>query len=945
MFSSATRVLLTFLLLGFQAIVFGQNSKYFNLPSQATENDYLNKTIILKVKPEFRANCTESTIDIPKLQQAFAFLNVSTIQKKFPTLKAPGKQRNELGQEYADLTLIYEINYGSNTKIETAINQILATNVLEYAQPHYLMKPLDYVPSDPLNFNQYHLALIKAYKAWDLYKGDTNTVIGICDWGTDIDHPDLINNIKYNNLDPIDGIDNDNDGYIDNYRGWDLGDNDNNPQGLITHGCFVSGLASAKTDNAIGLSGTGFLCKFLPVKVSDSSNQGTKTFEAIVYAVEHGCSIVNCSWGQTFFTGPFGQDVVNYATINKGALIVAACGNSNNLTPFYPASYEYVLSIAATNNLDTKWNGSSYGYFVDLSAPGENVWSTLDGGTYGGSSGTSFSAPIVSGCAALLKSKYPSLTGLQIGEKLKVSADIIDTSVANTTFKDLLGSGRLNIFRAFSDTVHPSIIFTNHTISDLDNDGTFTKNDTLIIKGNFINYLAPSTSNLKVTLTCLSHNAIMIDSVVHLGVINTLSSINNNSNPFSVFLKPSLGVNEELIFKLTFTDDNYRAVQCFYFVANINYLNIDTNRIATSINSQGMMGYNDGNCIQGLGFRYNESETLLYSGGFIVGKSYTQVSDALYGASGGFDHDFFALRNISKLASPTVADFEAANEFNDSLALATRMYLLVKQHAFVWASAPRDKFIILQYTIINKNNVAINNLYAGQYLDWDIGNSLKNRIGFDASNRLGYCFSIEGGPYTGVSLITPGPVIHYGFDNDGANGSIKVTGGFTSSEKYAALKTSRNDAGMLSTGNDVSQMLSSGPYTLSPYDSIVLAFAIMAGDHLNDLQNSVAQAIQGYYQTGIEDYYTPSQGNTVLFQNEPNPFSNNTSISFYLDKELNVELTYSSINGNTKEIIFSGKLGIGMHSFDISKNLSPGVYIYSLTTEKFSLKKKMCVIK
>jgi hypothetical protein len=103
--------------------------------------------------------------------------------------------------------------------------------------------------------------------------------------------------------------------------------------------------------------------------------------------------------------------------------------------------------------------------------------------------------------------------------------------------------------------------------------------------------------------------------------------------------------------------------------------------------------------------------------------------------------------------------------------------------------------------------------------------------------------------------------------------------------------------------------------------------------------------MQGYYQTGIEDNYNASQGNTALFQNEPNPFINNTSISFYLDKELQVELSYSSINGKTKEIIFSGELGMGIHSFELSKNLSPGVYIYSLTSDKFSLKKKMCVVK
>jgi serine protease len=123
-----------------------------------------------------------------------------------------------------------------------------------------------------------------------------------------------------------------------------MGENDNNPTGTITHGTFVAGLSSATPDNNIGISGTGFLCKFLPIKVCNANNEGTMTYESIVYAVEHGCSIINCSWGGTFYTGQYGQDVIDYATINKDALVVAACGNDNNSVSFFPASYNLIRS-------------------------------------------------------------------------------------------------------------------------------------------------------------------------------------------------------------------------------------------------------------------------------------------------------------------------------------------------------------------------------------------------------------------------------------------------------------------------------------------------------------------------------------------------------------------------------------------------------------------------
>jgi serine protease len=946
MISTTARVIAFSLLLGLQSLVFGQNIGLFTLPANAKEDDYLKNKVIVKVKSEYRSECSETAINDPELKKVFTQLGVSTLNKEFPRMKAPDKELNAQGQAYADLSLIYEVGFQSGVNIEKAVNLIQSTGKVEYAQPHYLPKPLDYNPADPLNFNQYHLGLIKAFKAWGIYKGDTNTVIGICDWGTDIDHPDLMGNIKYNNLDPIDGIDNDNDGYVDNYRGWNLGDNNNNPQEGIIHGAFVCGLSSAKTDNNTGLSGTGFLCKFLPVKVCDSNDLGTKTFEGIVYAVEHGCSIVNCSWGNTFNTGPFGQDVVDYATINKGALVIAACGNSNNLIPFYPASYNYVLSVAATNSADIKWSGSSYGYYVDIAAPGENVWSTIDGGTYGASgSGTSFAAPIVSGCAALLKSRYPYLSGLQVGERLKVSADVIDTLNLNSPYKGLIGSGRVNLYSALLDSLHPSVNFINPSITDANHDGSFFKYDTLIIKGGFINYLAPSSPGLIVTLSCLSHNALVIDSVVYLGVINTLQTVNNNSSPFKVYLKSGLAVNEDLIFKLTFSSTNYNTIQYFDLVVNPSFLNIDTNQIATTLTNDGMIGYYDGNSSLGIGFRYNNSETLLYNGGFLVGKSYTQVSDAIYGATGGYDHNFYPVRNLIKLSAPTTADFEAAGIFNDSLALSAKINVIVKQHAYAWTTSPNEKYIILGYTIINKNSFLVNNIYAGLYLDWDIGNSLRNRIGFDAANRLGYCYPIDGGTYTGVCLLSPGPIFHYGFDNNGDNGSIKVSAGFTSSEKYSALKTNRYDAGMFATGNDVSQMLSSGPYTLGTNDSIVLIYALIAGDQINDVQNSAALALQKFYATGISENGNNESDDVILFQNSPNPFSNQTNISFKLNSPQQIELSFTDLNGSNKEIIYQGKLDKGFHSYDIHKNLAAGIYFYSLSANNFFLKRKMCVIK
>ena len=153
-----------------------------------------------------------------------------------------------------DLSLIYQVQYTSDQPIEKVINSLLKSGVLEYAEPKYLPKPV-FTPNDPSIGLQYHLNKIQAYAAWDIEQGDTNVVIGITDTGTDLDHPDLEPNLKYNYADPIDGIDNDADGYTDNFMGWDLGENDNNPSvGASNHGSHVSGCAVSTTNNGTAMS-------------------------------------------------------------------------------------------------------------------------------------------------------------------------------------------------------------------------------------------------------------------------------------------------------------------------------------------------------------------------------------------------------------------------------------------------------------------------------------------------------------------------------------------------------------------------------------------------------------------------------------------------------------------------------------------------------------------
>jgi subtilisin family serine protease len=951
-----------FLFIIFFAICFSANAqiKYFKMPAHVADSDYIPQTIIFKIKPELSSFCKGNEIDMPKLNNAFTAIGANKIFKKFPSKTSPKEKINRYGEKLVDLSLIYELKYSGNISLESAINELLSSGLLEYAEPHYLphlytaFNPNDaYADTTSAQFCQWHLKTIKAYDAWGIQKGDTNIVIGIVDTGIDTLHPDLKGNIKINYADPVNGIDDDNDGFIDNYYGYDLGENKGSPQwDAEGHGVFVAGLSSAVANNSVGDAGVGFKCKYLPVKITDATGVLTMAYEGIVYAVDHGCQIVNCSWGGYGGEGQYGQSIINYAVNNMNALVVAACGNNNNNYPMYPASYDNVLSVAATSINDYKWSGSSYGTLVGISAPGDGVYSTWINSGYLHSSGTSFASPIVCGAAAIVKAQNPTFSAAQIAAQLKASTDNIDTIPNNIPYAGMLGTGRLNMYKALTNA-SPWISMVSNTIFD-HNNMAFVSGDTLNISGIFKNFLSPSNSDLNVSISTTCPYATIIKSNVILGVINTLAS-KNSTNAFSVKLLPGIPASTQIDFKLTYNDmlANYTSTQFFSVIVNVDYLNIDTNKVATTMTSTGKIGYNmQSSYTQGVGFVYNGSAPFLHCGGFLVGNSTAQVSDEIYGdVSGSYDNNFKTKTIVHKILPPVVSDFDAETIFNDSLA-SNSMGLVITNKAYAWNPAPKDKFIIMEYTIKNYGTATLPTLYAGMFMDFDMGtDGTKDRISYDATNKMSYTYSTEGGTYAAIQLLSNGLVHHYAFDKNGQgfNGyaqSMNIDNGFNSYDKYSALSVSNSDhntAG-IPNGNDVADMLSSGPFILQPGDSVTLAFALIAGDHLADIQSSAIAADQIYNHTGIAEN---SMNNAIQLSDIfPNPSNNSFSVNIHLPAASDIDLSLFDLSGKKLQSIKSGKLLQGDHQFTVSaKNFAAGIYYVRLTCGNMVISKDVTIVK
>src|SRR5258706_1153558 len=907
----------------------------FKLPEKVTANDYEKGKIIFKLKPEFRS----SSIHDASLEKTFSSLKTKSVKKLFPNHQPPVTKRNADGQLLVDLSLIWQLNYDSGVPIEKAINVLMASGKLIYAEPSYIYKPL-YIPNDTGFVIQYHLAKIHAIQAWDINQGDSTIVIGITDTGFDTSHPDLQPRIKYNTADPINGVDDDGDGYTDNYYGWNVATNDNDVYGPVPlHGTFVAGVACAQVDNITDGAGVGFNTKFLPIRCASNANSIVNGEAGIIYAADHNCIAVNCSWGG-FGGSQFGQDAVNYATFNKNCLVVGAAGNNQDESPFYPASYENVLSIAGSDTADNRWTGSSFGCTCDISCPGDLIWSIAPASTIMiVSGGTSEAAPHATAAAALVKKQFPSLNALQIGERLRITSDNLDTVSGNAPYFHLLGKGRLNIFRALTDSVS-SARATGISITD-NNDNAFVVGDTLRISALFTNYLSP-LSNLTIMLSSSSPYISFLDSVFNPGAMNTLEADSNRSNPFRAVITGSPPVNTPVYFTFNYSDGTYTDWQCMKLLINVDYINITINEVGTSMTSKGRLGFNDGGQAQGIGFIYHQGPSLLYSGGTVIGVNDSMVSDITVGGPAtSVLNDFIPTLRVRQEIPSVVSDFDAITIFEDDSATYP-LGISVTHRARAWLASGHTKYIIYDYIIYNNSATNYNSLHIGLYADWDIPppNYATNVEGFDAPRKLGWAHDTQaGGLFCGIKVLTPGGVNYYAFNNDGSNGSVGIYDGFTKQEKYQTMSSLTR---LASDTTDVSMMISSGPFAVTGGDSVHIAFALLAADSLLQLQASADSAQQQFNSigSGIPEHPVLAD-NFICF---PNPATDFCTVQVTLSSYSNVELNLYSVLGEKVIEIFNGYQNAGsrQYNFDASR-LGSGIYLCELKAAENRIVKKLVI--
>lgn len=902
---------------------------------------YLSNTILVKVN---------SRTTLTQLNKSLAKYSVSVIKEIFPT-------HNQL--RIADcteiLTGIYYVKYDSTEDPLKFAEKIKRLPGIIWSEPKYVRQTC-YSPSDSLfqSGMQENLAQVYAMKAWDKTKGNKKIVIGIIDTGVDWLHPDMAENIYMENGSLIPGSD----------LGGLHGIPDDDPSedidlGQNYHGSLIAGIAGAVTDNKIGVASIGHNCSILPVKVTkdDSRLNGKPNviygFEGIKWAVDHGAKIINCSWGGYPYSY-YEQSVIDYA-VAQGALVVASYGNDSSNTSFYPAAYKGVLSVGWANTgigVKTINPGANYGENVKVFAPGTDIYSTwqrpakLSPGIYSAGSGSSLSAPLVSGLAGLVWSKFPFYTSRQVLERIRVTSDFID-DYNNNSHRNFLGHGLINAARAVDESISSISVRADsiHFTGSGKYGEIYGPGEEISVKINFTNYLA-DVNNVTVTLVSTDRYIEILNSTFNTGPMDTLTMISNESNEFKFKVAEDAPDNHTVKLLLEYSDGaDYYDFQWTAIKITNTFFSLSTNNYTLTITSKGTMGFNDypTNRI-GQGFKYRGSDNLLFEGAFMYGISATQVmnearildrqkTDFVYYApikTWSDEDSYIGITYFSDLGAGT-----------NALGIETSLVSIGHKQGL------ESSYVRLISNLFNNTDREIKKLYAGYYIDWNLpgNNGQKDTTYFDDINKIAIAYNTNKSStlYTSMALMTSENEFGYcAINNKSTSGPVQLAdaNGFSDEEKWYGLSN-----GVIQTfagAGDISYVISGGPYDISAGEDIHVEFVLAAGSSLQQSIDAIKACRRRY---GIE----PEEIKPVvfqLFQNYPNPFNPVTKIKYSIASAVSVTLKiYDVLGREVKTLVNENKIPGEYTAIFNGGRLSSGIYFYSLRAGNFFKTRKLMLLK
>ncbi len=762
------------------------------------------------------------------------------------------------------------------------------------------------VSLDPLNQFQWYLDAVNAWAAWDRVPDASSVTIAILDNGCDMSHPDLTSAFWTNKseADGRSGVDDDGNGYVDDVHGWDFFENDSDPTAPNegdepSHGTHCAGIAGATVNNGVGIAGIAPGVRLMIVRVGEDRTIYYPV-EGMIYAAENGADVISMSFSG-LNASVFERDAVAFA-ISKGAVVVAAAGNDGSTARNYPAAYDNVIAVGATDPTGALAHFSNRGDWVDMAAPGTRILSTSIQG-YKYLDGTSMATPLVAGIAALVRAQQPSADPQTVRARLGEGA----VPLANDPW--LVNAGRVDAWRScFAG--RPTVVVDGVGFQDEDGNGIVEPGETVNVTldaelaGASATSLVLGLESGDTTLTVTSDAA-------------TLSQIPTGSlslNAFGLQVTPKAGRGNHNLY-LSIDADGWVDTQRITLPVDPHWRTHDAGGMIASVTDFGAIGYRDlyNNRDNAQGIRLDDAPRgLLFHGSVFVSDG-SHFSDCAYGDD---QYTRFDFQNIDTDPIRPVGSAGGTQVYRakyTDFGHTPRVGVEVTQTT---TSQPEGSNVVRMDFDVRKWDTGTASYDVGLYMDWDIGDATDNDVRYSPGLKFSYMIGSEGAG--GVMVVgndqypTPQVVAAAAIYNP----TVLYQNGqdtFTDREKLDLLQGGTTQA-VSSFSGEWSHLIAVHISNVTEQVSQRASFLILAAPNESDLLAlalAASQAESPLKSSGSGGSIALAPDRFTLSAAWPNPFNSETRMRLILPESGTVQAAVYDVLGREVAVLHNSTMPSG----------------------------------
>ncbi|MFH0882430.1 MAG: S8 family serine peptidase [bacterium] len=759
------------------------------------------------------------------------------------------------------------------------------------------------LPLDPLSQFQWYLDAVNAWAAWDRVPDASSVTVAILDNGCDMAHPDLTSAF-WTNEDEANGrsgVDDDNNGYVDDVHGWDFFENDSNPNAPNegsepSHGTHCAGIVGATVNNGIGIAGMAPGVRLMIVRIGEDRSIYYPV-EGMIYAAANGADVISMSFSGEL-SSVFERDAVDFAT-SRGVVLLAAAGNDGSTSRNYPAAYENVVAVGATDPTGALAYFSNRGDWVDLAAPGTGILSTSIQG-YKYLDGTSMATPLTAGIAALVRAQDPS------ADPAVVRARIGQGAVPLTVSPSLVVSGRVDAWRS-SFAGRPTVIVNGASFEDENGNGLVEPGETVTMMLD-AELAGESAASLIVGLESRETSLVVSGEPVTLSPVS-IGALSLSPLEFLVTSSAARG-NHDLY--LTIDADGWSDSQRLTVPVDPHWRTHDAGGMIASVTDFGAIGYRDlyNNRDDAEGIRLNgASRGFLFHGSVLVSDG-AHVSDCAYGNDTYTRFDFQNIDTDPIRPVGSVAGTQVFRAKYTDFGVTPRVGVEVTQTT---TSQTEGSNVVRMDLDVRKWDTGTASYDVGLYMDWDIGDAEDNDVRFNSNLKLSYMIGSEGAGgvmvvdntqnptplIAAAAIYNPAVLYQTGFDT------------FTDSEKLDLLEGGTTQA-VSSFSGEWSHMIAVNLSGVTEQVSKRASFLILAASDESELLAIATSQAGNTLKSG------GSGGNITLVPDRfslspawPNPFNSETRMRLQLTESGNVQAVVYDILGRKVAVLHNGAVQTG----------------------------------